>query len=86
MTHPRTQRVVTHYGDRPAEDRAVILRSVRVGTSTAFIVALVDGRDRVVDWSGVSIWGSRQLARQAGNRLVRRLGGVAEPPIPYVKK
>jgi hypothetical protein len=80
---PANQRAVVRYADSPEETRAVILRSVRIGTSIGHVVALVDGNDSVADWSSVSVHGSRDRARAAGNRLVGLWGGEAEPPINH---
>jgi hypothetical protein len=64
----------------PEDTLAVILRSIRIGASNGYLVALVDGHDQVADWRTVKVLGDLDKARTAANRLVDMCGGVAEKP------
>jgi hypothetical protein len=50
----------------------VILRSVHIAGSDGFLVALVDGHDRVADWRSIKVLPNLDTARAAANNLVAR--------------
>jgi hypothetical protein len=70
--HAAMHRVLAIEGETPMAERYITLRSIRVANSDAYVVAVVDGRNVVTDWSSTCLTPDIAKARNAANKLFQR--------------
>ena len=70
------KRVQVANGQRPADDRFVSLSTHRLLATTVYVVAVIDGTNRVADPATFLATPIYERARKHANRLTQRLGKV----------